>query len=256
MSTRHVRCVSGLRRAAVRPSGGFTLVELLVGLALGWMLLAAAGIWLAAQVQAQRRIVADARIDQDLRAAADLLARELRRAGHWGAAARVAEPRAAGSAVPRNPYADVFPAEPGEVRAADAGAIGYAYTRDDVEDDLVAPRERFGFRLNPATHALEMRQSGMATAPDARDRWQQVTDPAVVKVTSLDVSLRHRRISLLDQCAATTCGPGDTDCPPQVTTREYLIHLQGARPDRAQRPRHLETVVRLRNDDVRGRCPA
>lgn len=70
------------RQGAAAPAG-FTLVELLVGLALGLLVLAAALTLLAQQTHEQRALLVEARLMQDLRSAADLVARDLRRAGHW-----------------------------------------------------------------------------------------------------------------------------------------------------------------------------
>ena len=66
------------------PQRGFTLVELLVGLALALVVVAAGTLLLARQAHEQRALVIEARLMQDLRSTADLVARDLRRAGHWG----------------------------------------------------------------------------------------------------------------------------------------------------------------------------
>src|SRR5688572_15814717 len=66
---------------------GLSLVELLVGLALGLFVVAVAATLLAAQTPEQRRLAAEQRLMQDLRTATDVVTRDLRRAGHWGAAA-------------------------------------------------------------------------------------------------------------------------------------------------------------------------
>jgi type IV pilus assembly protein PilW len=250
------RLVRRATRHAARPPTGFTLVELMVGLALGLFLLAAAGLWLTSQTQAQRRTLADARLDQDLRAAADLLARDLRRAGYWGHAATTLARRAQSASAPANPYAEVYPAAASDVPAAAAGALGYAYSRDAEEDDLVDPRERFGLRLNPATQALELRQSGASARPDDGDRWQPLTDPRVVRVTGLAITVQHHHLSLLAQCPVTTCSPSDTACPPTVDLREFQVRLEGERPQAPGARRTIDTRVRVRNDQVSGQCPA
>ena len=65
-----------------RSQRGFTLVELLVGLALGLLVVAAGVLLLAQQLRATSApLLVEARLMQDLRTAADLVARDLRRAG-------------------------------------------------------------------------------------------------------------------------------------------------------------------------------
>ena len=66
---------------------GLSLVELLVGLALGLFVVAAATTLLAAQSREQRLLVTENRLMQDLRTASDIITRDVRRAGYWGAAA-------------------------------------------------------------------------------------------------------------------------------------------------------------------------
>ena len=66
---------------------GLSMVELLVGAAIGLVIVAAAGSVVAAHRVAARHLQLEARLMQELRAAAELIARDLRRAGHWAAAA-------------------------------------------------------------------------------------------------------------------------------------------------------------------------
>lgn len=231
---------------------GLTLVELLVGVALGLFLMAGAGMMLASQLGDQRRALVDTRITQDLRAAADLVTRDLRRAGYWGSAASTVWSRATAASMAPNPYAELSPAANG----ASAAAFGYAYSRDANEDDAIASAERFGFRLNPDTGAIEMRLSGGAIAPDDDDNWQAVTDPGLVNVTEFSITASNQTLNLLSQCVDQVCPVGSTDCPPQVQVREYVIRMAGEDPRDPTVRRQLDSRVRIRNDRVTGHCPA
>ena len=72
-----------------RGQRGLSLVELLVGLALGLLVVAGGAALLARQhLREHRALLLEARLMQDLRTAADLVARDLRRAGYWGDAGR------------------------------------------------------------------------------------------------------------------------------------------------------------------------
>ena len=73
-----------IRRRAAR---GLSLVELLVGTAIGLMVAAAAASVVSAGLRENRRVQLEARLMQDLRSTAELVARDLRRAGYWAASA-------------------------------------------------------------------------------------------------------------------------------------------------------------------------
>ena len=87
---------------------GVSLVELMVGLAAGMAVLAGAIALAGAQLASQREILREARLQQDLRAAADIVVRDLRRAGAW-TKAELALPRPPAPAQ-ANPFAALTPA--------------------------------------------------------------------------------------------------------------------------------------------------
>ena len=63
-----------------------SIVELLVGLAIGLFIVATGLTLLTGNLRENRSLLLEARLMQDLRTAADLVSRDLRRAGYWGAA--------------------------------------------------------------------------------------------------------------------------------------------------------------------------
>ena len=67
-----------------RHSRGISLVELMVGIAVGMIVVAGASVMLVNQVNEHRRLMLETQVQQDLRASADLILRELRRAGYRG----------------------------------------------------------------------------------------------------------------------------------------------------------------------------
>jgi prepilin peptidase dependent protein B len=64
-----------------RQQQGLSLVELMVGIAIGLVIVAAALFALTHHLRANRSLLVEARLAQDLRTAADLITRDLRRAG-------------------------------------------------------------------------------------------------------------------------------------------------------------------------------
>ena len=83
----------GYRHAETRAPGawqrrqrGLSIVELMVGVAIGLFVVAAASMLVVTQLSDNRRLTLETQVQQDLRATADIITRELRRAGHWGKA--------------------------------------------------------------------------------------------------------------------------------------------------------------------------
>ena len=91
-------------------SRGLSLIGLLVGTAMGLVVVAGAGSVVAAHQRDQRAALSQARLMQDLRATSELVARDLRRAGYWSAAASGVRIDGDVSAPLVNPHASIAPA--------------------------------------------------------------------------------------------------------------------------------------------------
>ncbi|WP_127996593.1 prepilin-type N-terminal cleavage/methylation domain-containing protein [Piscinibacter defluvii] len=220
-----------------RPARGLSLVELLVGLAVGMLVVAAAITLLSAQTREQRSAGAELRLMQELRATADLVARDLRRAGHWGDPAPALWAWSA-SAPMGNPYAALAP-----LAAASAGA-SYAYSRDAVENHRLDANEQFGLRLRNGVLELQLGSAG----------WQALSDPASITVTSFELRPRLQEVSLLGHCP-NPCPPGAT-CDVRLQSRSLAIRLSARAVADPSVQRQLEAEVRLRNPAPIGACPA
>lgn len=229
---------------------GFSLIEVLLALLLGLVLVAGVAAWGVAHIGEQRRLIAQARLSLDLRAALDLAVRDLRRAGHWGAAERGVWDGSTTLPAP-NPYVGLHPA------AGDSGAsLGHAYSRDLSENGSVDANERYGLRLNAGSGALEWRMSGAAIAPGNADQWQALTDPALLQIVRLQITHEADSQSLLSHCARTSCpDPDDLSCPPRLVIHRVALLLEGRDPHAPEVQRSLRGSVRLRNDEVQGACP-
>lgn len=212
------------------PARGFTLVELLAGVAVGLLVLAAGSALLVHAATEGRRTVAETRLVQDLRHAAEQIARNLRRAGHWGAAVDAV---GAGDSRP-NPYAALD---------AGAGTIAWRWSRDTSEDGLVGANEQFGLRLRQGVVQMQLGSAG----------WQAMTDAATVRVTTLALEPQLVETPLPALCDAP-CAEGDTSCPPRHVERRVAIAIAGHPPGAPARVKRFATELRLRNDLVVGRC--
>jgi type IV pilus assembly protein PilW len=219
-----------------RGSRGASLVELMIGLALGLFIVAAASMAITTQLDDQRRLMMAAQVEQDLRAAVDLIARDLRRTGYWQDSAR--ELPATGSAA--NAY--------GSVNAGSTERPGtsvtYTYSHDDPgeENGAVDLNDQTGAKLDGGV--IKLLSGGT---------WQALTDADTVKVDHFQVAMDTQTVSLAGYCAAP-CPPGAASCPPTQQVRSVTIAIDAHAAHDPSITRSLRTTVRLRNDRIVGAC--
>lgn len=220
-----------------RAQRGLSLIELMIGLAIGLFITAIGGTLLASHVRENRSLLLEARLMQDLRTAADVITRDLRRAGYWaGATSGVWS--AATTGVIANPYTAVAPS----IAASDA--VSFRYSRDAAENNVVDSNEEFGFRLRNGTIEMLLGGSG----------WQALTDSGTLTVSSFRVTPSVERIDLQGTCSKP-CPAGSTTCPPQQEVRSLALLISGRSATDAGVTRSVRSQVRLRNDSFTGTCP-
>ncbi len=217
---------------------GLSIVELMVGVAVGLIVVAAATLLVAGQLADNRRLLLETQVQQDLRAATDLVTRELRRAGYWK---DVARSTASGSLfAPRlsNPYAAVTPGDD----AAVASELDFAYADSArAENNAIDADERLGFKL----------QDGTLMSLLGADNWQPLTDPGVLRITAFEVRARVQPVTL--ECHLA-CSAGGTPCPPVQQIRSYTVDISGEAVHDPKVKRSIRSAVRVRNDAIVGEC--
>jgi prepilin peptidase dependent protein B len=224
------------RRAPRRAARGLSIMELLVGIAVGLIVTGGAVMLFAKNMAGSRMLLTESRLNEDLRNAADLLTRDLRRAGYWGNAIKGTTAIGVGAATTANPYAAT------SVPSLDQ--VNYRFSQDPAaENDTLDANEQYGFRL--MDEAIQM-QDGTG--------WTDVTDKTAVKIKRFEVTANETVVPLGDTCP-TVCGVGTPNCP-TATVRSYSVLLQGESARDADIKRSLRTTVRVRNDQVSGSCPA
>lgn len=216
---------------------GLSLVELMIGLAIGLFITAAGFSALVGQWREHRSATAAMRLMQDLRSASDVITRDLRRAGHW-ADPTVAMAASAASGAVANPYAALAPA------AAASDAARFAYSRDTLENQLLDSNEQFGLRL----------RNGVIELLLGAGNWQALTDAGTLQVTAFSVQPRTQTVSLLDHCARP-CPTGSTTCDARLELRSLRVSITARATDDASLVRRLDSELRVRNDGVIGACP-
>lgn len=214
---------------------GLSLIELMIGVAIALFIAAAGATLLAGNLRESRSLLVEARLMQDLRTAADIISRDLRRAGFWADATDGIWPAAGGLAT--NPYAALAPS----VAASDA--VSFQFSRDSSENNIVDSNEQFGFRLH--NRVIEM-QLGASN-------WQALTDAGTLVITDFSVTPTVQEIDLSGYCAQA-CPADSATCPPRQQVRSFTVVMTGRAINDARVTRSLRSQVRVRNDAVSGAC--
>jgi len=212
----------------------------MIGTTIGLFVVAGTVSLYATNASSSRRLLAEARLNQDLRAAMDLVSRDLRRSGYWGNAIKGTTITGSGTSTTANPYRGVSSTEADDVN----GEVTYQFSRDATEDDSVADAEHFGFRLD----------GGVLQMQTEEDSWTPMTDSNQVTVTEFTVADNPVELALGSLCT-TVCAVGAPNCP-TMTVRRYVIRLSGQSVTDTSVVRTLEASVRPRNDQLEGQCPA
>lgn len=241
---------------------GLSLIELMVGIALGLFVIAGALTLFSDSVNNSRRLVLETRVNQDLRAAADLVARDLRRAGYWGNSTGAVVTTNASPTALTTPHGDVTPTAAG---GAGTAAI-YSYSQG-TENNALDSAENFGFQLN----------SGVLEYLNGSGNWLAISDSNSVTINTFSVTPEHQCVSLVNYCSgnvSTGCavcttanglldangcptaactGAGLSGCP-RLTLRRFNITLQGTAVSDSSVVRSLQETVRVRNEQFSGAC--
>jgi prepilin peptidase dependent protein B len=218
-----------------RGQRGFSIVEMMVGTAVGLIVTAGGIVIYVSNLTSTRTLLVETRVNQELRAAADLVARDMRRAGYWPYAIESTITTGTGTTTTANPYAAV---------SAATNEVTYGFSTDpsaasDDEKNTLAAGEQFGFRLNG--NVVEMYKDSA---------WQAITHSNVVQITSFTITPTVTSTNLADLCSSGCSAAG---CP-AVTVRRYAVSLVGQATGNTAITRRLDSIVRMRNEQLSGAC--
>ncbi len=244
-----------MRQFLVRPAKtrqrGISLIELMVGITVGMIVVAGASLMMTGQLAEHRRLMLETQVQQDLRAAADLMLRDLRRSGSWAVPMRgVWSPSPSDAAPIPNVYADVS-----LTQMQGSPVLEYSYSRHQdrlspvappavsPEDNIVSSStERFGFKLEGGI--LKFRLG---------DAYQPLTDPNTLRITAFNVVMNEQALVLAEFCDKP-CQAGNTACPPRQMLRRFDISLTGQAAHDPEVVRSIRLSSRMRNDQIQGAC--
>lgn len=229
---------------------GLSIVELLVGLTVGMFVIGGTLTLFATNVNNSRKLLVEARLNQDLRAAADLITRDLRRAGYWGDNA-INGTLTSGSSTTStpNPYSTITVAgtsptvSTADITNTTSTEIDYSYSQDATVDAL-GTADQLGFRLNNGVIQMQRGASG----------WQSMTDPNVITVTGFSIARTVTPVDVGSTCA-TPCTIASSSTCPRLLLRTYVLKINASVTGNSAVTRQLQTQVKARNDEYYGVCP-
>jgi type II secretory pathway component PulJ len=213
------------RVAATR---GLSLVELMVGITIGLIVVAGATLLTASQLSENRRLLQETQVQQDLRAAADIIAREVRRGGYnafahdlmWSPDNPAVQPVV-------NPFR-------GLVLNNGAEVVAYKYNRDLI------PLES-GYQWTSAGGVIRHRTN---TAPA-----QELTDRTTLRITAFSVTPVVPSVTRQLACP-NLCPDGTQNCWPTLTLTYADVTISGEPINNPQLNRTVISRLRLRNEGM------
>lgn len=222
-------CAVGTRRR----QRGLSLVEMMVGIAIGLFIVAGATLMAVTQLTENRKLQLEIQVQQDLRAASDHVSRELRRAGG------------------DEPHVGSFfwtPAYPTLKRMNFFGMlnlsnptelVSYSYTRNGIN---TSP-DYYGYRL---LNGVIQHRAG----PSA---FQDLTDRSTVEITAFSVTATSTPERQLP--CPRLCPDGTQDCWPTLSVRDYTVSISGRSVADPNLVRTATSHLHLRNDRIEMNVP-
>ena len=215
---------------------GVSLVELMVGIAVGFALAMVITQVFVNQVVGNTNMLKETRLNQELRAIMDLAVRDIRRGGYWGNA--ISGAWYDGSpGVATNPLNSITVGDTVNPAAATSGSsVGYSY--DVNGDGTIDDAENFTIRLTGSV--VELVQG--ITSPTTTS----LSDPGTTTITALTFTIAPATVGI----ACVVAGSN-----PALTVRKITIALTGRLADDATVTRSMQETGRVRTDYIVGACP-
>lgn len=182
---------------------GFTFIEVLVGMAVGVIVIGGAVTIYTSSVRGGNEILLASKLNQEVGALMHVIINDVRRAGYWGELIT--------GAADENPFnqagattlvvRDDMTSNALQGPTGQGSCLTYAYDATYLPGNISGTIENadlFGFRLNGTT--VQMRQSGTVDGADCiggtcssctNGNWLDVTDSNVVEVTQLTFDLSN-----------------------------------------------------------------
>lgn len=173
-----------LRRHSSRRQAGFSLVELMVGIVIGLIIVAAAASVYITAVRGGSDTLRSAKLNMELRGAMDLMVSEIRRAGY--------------TPLTTNLTNSPFMLANTNLTLVGTDCLLFAY--DSNGNSTTDTADFFGFRRNTSDASISMRQGAdTGSTPSTSDgcsigtdSWERITDPNSVEIDNLSFAITYQ----------------------------------------------------------------
>lgn len=240
------------RRSPARRQRGLSIVELMVGVTIGLLVVAASALLVSGQLTENRRLLLETQLQQDLRATTDIIVRDLRRAGGWQEAV-LTGPWSTENTDPQcNRYATLD---------VEGDSVIYRYYRNGDNNSGLGIKLENGV-LKSAIQGPSTVSSTTCDQHQQPGGWQELTDSRTLRVTTFDIHEEGTEPGELSPPApeplpcAKLCAGGTTDCWPVLEVRLLRIHIEAESVADPNVVRSMDATVKVRNDFIRFRDPA
>lgn len=219
---------------------GLSLIELMVALTISLAVLGGVLTMMMNSMRANASSVKTIRLNQEMRAALDLMVRDLRRAGYRS---RFLNPDSNPDATPSTciTHIGIGTTFENTVRILDNGTrIEFQYDANQ-DCELSADTESFGFKLDSGV--LKYTKNSLANLPV----WEAITDPGATKFTELSFCFwPANESSCLTQ--VPTVAQVVLTGPTEISVYAIRIKMTGQIRNDANTERRITETVRVRND--------
>ena len=234
-----MRMTTSVRHTFHRPrrAHGLSVVELLIGVAIGLFILAGAAMVASNQVSHNKKLLLETQVQQDLRTAMDVIVRDIRRSGYYKSADALPA-----TGAPLGTPSVYKPA--GSTGSTDT--LQYTYFQDNEggerkDINVLTDADVKGFRL----------RTGVVEVQLSRGNWQALTDPSATKITAFDATPVESSDVLIPDCDTPAACPSKNACGLQRVIPRYIdLRMEGEAVHDSRVKRRLEARVRVRNDEV------
>ncbi|MBK1689255.1 PilW family protein [Rubrivivax gelatinosus] len=236
-----------------RGQRGLSIVELMVGVTIGLLVVAASALLVSGQLTENRRLLLETQLQQDLRASTDIIVRDLRRAGIWHDAQN-SGPWSTENTQPQcNRYATV-------VMGPDADSVVYRYYRSGDNNSALGIKLENGV-LKSAIHTAAVVNGTTCVQNATPTGWQELTDSRTMRITRFDVhdADDDEDPPLPDPVplpCAKLCDDNTDSCWPRLKVRLLKVEIEAESVADPSVTRSMEATVKLRNDFVEYRDAA
>ena len=261
---------------------GVTLTELLVGMAVGLIVIGGAISIYVSTIQGSNSTLRASKLNQELNALMSVIVNDVRRAGFWGDIDM--------NALGDNPFSqsgatalvvrDDMASNTAQAATGQGSCIVYAYDATYLAGNTpgtVETTDLFGFRLNGTV--AQMRQVGVVDGTNCvggsctsctNGTWADVTDPNLIEITQLTFDLANSMClngsepdTVDDNGDGTVDDDAEYDCYTTVPaagsgdvtieTREVTVTIAGRLAADTATQASVTQSTRVRNDLVRTR---